>query len=55
MYKTDINDLIADLTQETKDAVLKEIIIDFRKHGNDSELGKSVRNLLIKKIICNNE
>ena len=50
MYKTNVNNLITDLKQEIKDELLKEIIINFRKYGNNYELGKEVRTLIIKKI-----
>ncbi len=50
MYKTDINVLITKLTPSQKDRILKEIVLSFRKEGNNYVLGSTVRETLRKNL-----
>ena len=55
MYKTDINVLLSQLTPQQKDRILKDIILTFRKEGNNYVLGSKVRGTLRKNLPHNNE
>ena len=50
MYKTDIDVLIKNLTPSQKDRMLKDIILTFRKEGNNYVLGSKVRESLRKNL-----
>ena len=55
MYKTDITELLDILSPKQKDRMLKEIILTFRKEGNNYVLGSKVRETLRKNLPHNNE
>lgn len=55
MYKTDIDILLTKLTPNQKDKILKEVIIFFRKYGNNYDLGASIREALRKNLPHSNE
>jgi len=55
MYKTDIEVLISSLTPKQKDRMLKDIILSFRKDGNNYVLGSKVRESLRKNLPHSNE
>ena len=55
MYKTDINVLLSKLTPSQKDRILKNIILTFRKEGNNYVLGSSVRETLRKNLLHSDE
>ena len=55
MYKTDIDVLLSQLTPEQKDRILKDIILTFRKEGNNYVLGSTVRGTLRNNLPHNNE
>tara|TARA_R110002060_G_scaffold1914_1_gene3522 strand:+ start:480 stop:659 length:180 start_codon:yes stop_codon:yes gene_type:complete len=50
MYKTDIEVLISSLTPTQKDRMLKDIILSFRKEGNNYVLGSKIRESLRKNL-----
>ena len=50
MYKTDIKVLISSLTPKQKDRMLKDIILSFRKEGNNYVLGSKIRESLRKNL-----